>query len=307
MDKSLVTLGNTRSVWFPPQFDGTVDNRSLAATPIEYYDLNGNILSNFHSSGFFYRHDQRTFLISARHALTGLDCFTDQPYSKTGFLPKKVRVYGAFSNGSSSSRRSFDLLIRTEDEVPNWLQDPEFNDLNTDIALVEVREENHLQIHCVNDGEDIPLIANVGFECFVVGYPNKNYFQPHLPIWRRGALGYEPTMPVHDRPMFLVDATTSEGLSGAAIYQRWHGPAPLRESDGSISIKLESIVTTTLIGVYGGRLANANQLGEVGYGWYANRIPMIISQTPVYRPGKPKELKLSSLTGSFTIESVPKS
>jgi hypothetical protein len=142
-------------------------------------------------------------------------------------------------------------------------------------------------VRCVEPVQDENLYSAVGFDCFVAGYPNRNCHAPHLPIWRRGSFAYEPTMPIDDRPMFLVDAATSPGLSGAPIFQRCHGPAPILDENGELSIKLESIVATRFVGVYGGRLDHKNQLAQVGYGWYANRIPMIVSGRPEHLPGRP--------------------
>lgn len=291
-----VFLGNTKKTWFPPQFEGTVDGRSMMVTPIEYFGLDGSILEGLHATGFFYRHQGQAYLVSARHALTGLDAFSGEPFSKKGYLPVLVKAYPAVSWGETSSRIAVTLRIRTEDGDPLWMEDPEFSELNTDIACVRVDHPDQSKFWCIEPHQDEALYSAVGFDCFVAGYPNRNYVAPFLPVWRRGSFAYEPSMAIHDRPIFLVDAATSPGLSGAPIFQRAHGPAAVVQGDELI-VKGDAVVTTRFVGVYGGRLDHSNQLAQVGYGWYANRIPMIISGAAQHLPGKPTEIKLA--TGSF--------
>jgi hypothetical protein len=98
------------------------------------------------------------------------------------------------------------------------------------------------------------------------------------PVWRRGTLASEPLLPVDGKPMFLVDGSTSPGFSGAPVLRRQVGPLPLRQADGSIMIKADSVLHTSLIGVYAGRLGHPHFGGEVAYAFYANRIPLIANQ-----------------------------
>lgn len=292
-----VALGNTKNIWFPPQFTGSIDGRSLMVTPIEYYNPDGRLLDELHATGFFYRYGGCVYLVSARHAISGLDPFTNDAFSKSRFLPEKIRVYPSIAGDEFTSRIAIDLDVRENGDRPLWLEDPEFGSMNTDIACIRISHPDQERIACIELAQDENLYSAVGFDCFIVGYPNRNYIAPYLPIWRRGSFAYEPTMPIHDRPMFLVDAATSPGLSGAPIFQRSHGPAPVVEPGGELTIKADTIVATRFVGVYGGRLDHANQLAQIGYGWYANRIPMIIAGKAEHLPGKPSEFQL--LSGNF--------
>ena len=265
---------------FQSQFFGSADVRSIATTPIEYIGAEEQKLAQ-HASGFFYRHQERTYLVSARHAITGLDAFTDKPISSTGYLPTKVAVYPSRTaddlTGNVVTPHSPEIVeVRNGDGEQLWLEDPAFAALRTDIACVEMTSARANAIRCVNEVFDEQLLANVGVDCFVVGFSSASYHHPFFPIWRRGSIAYEPLSPVDDKPIFLVDAMTSAGMSGSAIFQRWHGPAPVL-NHGALEVDIKKIVSTRLIGVYGGRLGNKAELGQIGYGWYANRIPAILS------------------------------
>jgi hypothetical protein len=269
-------LGNIGSSTFQLQFRGFLDVRSAASTPIEYFDMDGGILRQ-HATGFFFRFDNRVFLVSARHAITGLDTFTDACISDKGYLPHKIKVYPFLHQKASMRLDPITLEVRNDNREPLWIEDPDFDRLRTDIACIEAKGLAGYSIACVNAAPDEDLFANVGFDCFIVGYPNQNYHDPYFPIWRRGSLAYEPQHPIDGKPIFLVDAATSPGMSGSAIFQRWHGPAPVHTGPGNgITTKLDSIVSTRFIGVYGGRLSHTSAMAEIGYGWYANRIPIML-------------------------------
>ncbi len=266
-------------ITFEPQFSGSFDMRSVASTPIEYFGPSGEKLPQ-HASAFFYRHKGKVYLVSARHAITGLDAFTDNCISSSGYLPDRIAVYPSRRVNDTADNveapSSPEIIeVRSADGEPLWVEDPRFAEFRTDIACVEFLGLRTNAICCINEGIDERLLANVGVDCFVVGFPSSNYHTPHHPIWRRGSLAYEPMSPIDNKPIFLVDAMTSSGMSGSAIFQRWHRPAPLVDGDG-ITVHASNIISTRFIGVYGGRIANKTELGQIGYGWYANRIPVML-------------------------------
>lgn len=279
-------LGTSFTPTFPAQFSGHYDIVSLATTPIQYIDLHGELISSQHATGFFYRWGPEVFLVSARHAISGLRAFDDSVISPNGYLPQAIRVF-PFQSAPFDRRLEphLELRVRDPEGTALWREDPLFQGLRTDIAAVRIDHQNASNFICANDlTMEESLMSHVGFDCFILGYPNGNFHSPYLPVWRRGALAYEPLSPVDDKPLFLVDASTSEGLSGGPILQRWHGPAPVRQADGTMNVLIENIVTTRLIGVYGGRLDSAREMGQVGYGWYANRIPEILRSSPATPP-----------------------
>ena len=271
-------LGADGKASFPQQFIGRLDILSLSATPIEYLDAHGEKISPGNASGFFYKNGGKTYLVSARHALTGLNTFTDKPVSGQGYLPAEIMVRPFVREPSGfHGRREVTLRIRSEGWRPLWKEDPRFADFRTDIAAIELTEPYAPFVDTAEAMMEDRLMSHVGFDCYILGYPNPNFSDPYLPIWRKGSFAYEPTEPIDDKPMFLVDASTSPGMSGGLIVQRWHGPAPLLMPSGEVEIATQNIVTTRIVGVYGGRLSHNFQLAEIGYGWYANRIPLILS------------------------------
>ncbi|PJE27168.1 S1 family peptidase [Pseudooceanicola marinus] len=234
-------------------------------------------MNDRHASGSFMTIRGRKFLVTARHCLSGRDAFHDDPMDRNLFEPHKIRVFPSLRDERGNVRRTTaDIILRDDDNTPQWLEDPEFRAFRTDIACVEIPENIQNNFVTVEEGYSEPaLFTHTGSSCFVVGFPSKNFADPYFPIWRRGAIASEPRIPIDNKPIFLIDAMTSPGMSGSLVVQREFGPAALRQPDGSLSTNAMAVVTTKVIGVYGGRVANSDALGDIGYCWYENRIRSI--------------------------------
>lgn len=265
-------LGTPHISHFRPQFPGAhTGGGSFACTPIVYFGRDGSRVSN-HASGFFYRNGTDIFLVSARHCFSGRSVFTGKHISKTCFEPDEIEVYVSLQG----HRRVPVRINLLEEEKPRWIEDPQVDELATDIAAIKIIGDWVPQdVFCVNDEPDENLLATVGAEVFVCGYPTPHFAEPYVPIWRRGSFAYEPGMPLDGKPIFLVDAHVSVGMSGSAIFQRWFGPAPIQRGS-EIETLASRVVTQRFIGVYGGRVQD-DVTGPIGYGWYANRITNIIT------------------------------
>lgn len=279
-------LGGAGAAAFPRQFEDVgIDPLSMAVTAIEHLsnDGVGSVLS--HGTGFFWRQDDEVFLVTARHVLSGLDPFTDKLMSKDGFIPERVRIFPAFVGQDQWSRSDgFIVDLNGKDGRRLWLQDPEFDTLRTDIAALRISispPDGHT-IMCVNDTLSAEkVLTQVGFDVSVVGHPTNQLSGLRTPVWRRGTIASEPYLPVDGKPMFLVDASTSPGFSGSPVLRRHVGAVPIKQEDGSISVVADRILTTTLIGVYAGRLQHSHFGGEVPFAFYANRIPFIVSKPQI--------------------------
>ena len=278
-------LGGVAAASFAPQFPGeSVDWGSLAVTPIEHLanDGSGTVVS--HGTGFFWRVGERPVLVTARHVFSGTDPFTDAVISPLGYIPEIVRVYPSFSYPGGVTRVGPIVVTLLSEGQKRWVEDPDFNQLRTDIAAVGVQiyVPAGQKVACLNDPDAglSAVMTHVGFDCSIVGYPNNNLAGLRTPIWRRGTIASEPILPIDGKPMFLIDASTSPGFSGSPVMRRHVGPAPVRQSDGTLQVMVGSIVTTAFIGVYAGRLQNRYYGGEIPFVFYGNRVPIIAALAP---------------------------
>lgn len=276
----LPNLGGAESNQFPLQFSRSPANAtSLACTLIKQLSNDGSGAVLSHGSGCFWRHNGSIYLVTARHVLTGRSPFNDEILSKNGFIPRRITVYPTRIENNQWFRQ--ELTVEVNSEKPNWLQDPEFNHLKTDIAALHLGVDRDSTFRCLNDQTDIfdEIYTLVGMECSVVGYPTPNFSGLMTPIWRRGAIASEPRLPLDDKPMFLLDAATSPGFSGSPVFRQHFGPLPVQGQDGSIEMMLDSVRKLSLVGIYAGRFSHAHVGGEVPFVFYANRIPVLFSGT----------------------------
>jgi hypothetical protein len=274
-------FGGGVAAGFESQFSkATISAISASATLIEQLanDGTGTVVS--HGSGCFWRHGENVYLLTARHVLSGRSPFDDSMLSKEGYIPRKLKVYPMFDLEPGRLLRA-----STEVEIPEdgcWLQDPKFNELKTDIAALACVTDPDRKVNCLNDNPEIfeDVFTHVGMECAIVGYPTNHFGNLMMPVWRRGSIASEPLLPVDGKPMFLLDAATSPGFSGAPVFRRHFGPLPQQQPDGSINILADRVMTTSFVGIYAGRLQHPHYGGEVPFVFYANRVPEMFNGIP---------------------------
>lgn len=276
---SAPTLGGSIPQGFEPQFTGIgIDVISLSVTPILLLSNDGFDQTISHGTGFFWRDKSDVFLLSARHVFSGLHPFTNEAISKGRFFPRKLKFFPTAELESGSDRwERIEVTFSTDDDR-FWIEDPEFEKFRTDIAAIKLAGDvPKLRIQCLNDASIFQEVLTAsGFDCSVVGYPTPNFGELMTPVWRRGSIASEPMLAIDNKPLFLLDSTTAPGFSGAPVFRRHIGPRPTI-GDGKVpNIDLANVCSTTLVGVYAGRLGHVHFAGEVPFAFYANRIDHII-------------------------------
>jgi hypothetical protein len=258
------------------------DGLSFRTTPIEIlgYGNPNPVLS--HATGFFWQHGENQFLITNRHVVTGRDSFTGDYITHQHVEPHRIRYFEIHwvagpHDSWMPTRRPVEIDL-FEDGVAVFLQDQQFEHYRVDIVAIRLSSQmpsiNKFSPF-VNHYNFEPLFTSTGDSCFVVGYPFSNYAGNMIPIWKRGSLASEPFFPVDNKPMFLLDALTKDGMSGSPVFRRVFGPA----TNADMTTHMNSVVRTEFVGVYSGRMTS-HELAQAGLGicWYANRIPHIVSQ-----------------------------
>ena len=258
------------------------DGLSFRTTPIEILGYGNPTPVLSHATGFFWQHAGNQFLITNRHVVTGRDSFTGDYISDKHVEPYKIRYYEIHWTAGPQdtwmvTRRPVEIDLY-KNGIAVYLQDQYFEHYRVDIVAICLSSQmpsidkfspfvNHYNFQ--------PLFSVAGDSCFVVGYPFGNYAGNMIPIWKRGSLASEPYFPVDNKPMFLLDTLTKDGMSGSPVFRRVFGPA----TGADLMTHMDSVVRTEFVGVYSGRMTS-RELAHAGLGicWYANRIPQIVSQ-----------------------------
>ncbi len=276
-----------------PELGGAIDDQipsqfararttlaSFACTLIKQLSNDGKDTVLSHGSGCFWRHNGDVFILTARHVLTGRSPFDDTILSQENqYIPKRITVFPTVTANPNAWLRQ-NLTVEINHDPPNFLQDPEFDQLRTDIAALFLCHDEPAQICCLNDDNSIfgELFTLVGMDCSVVGYPTPHFSGLMVHIWKRGSIALETNLQLDRKPMFLLDANTSPGFSGSPVFRQHFGPLPVLQDDSSIELKVDNVRTISFVGIYAGRLRHRHVGGEVPFVFYANRIPRLFQQ-----------------------------
>jgi hypothetical protein len=254
---------------------------SLCCTPIELLANDGseNVIAT--ATGFFWKFNEQPHLVTNWHVISGKNLFTDQ-LNPNGYLPRRINYYGVSLTVESHKviiqRQPYTLEL--DDDMINALSiPPTINGQALDIWGIPIsrevvfgRDSNRTGFSdaqsatCfLNDHVGPRIVTNVGDDCFILGYPLRNYEGLMPPIWKRGSIASETFLGVEGRPIFLIDAATTAGMSGSPIIRK----VTTFVADNKDIGALQEFASYELIGVYAGRL-EGDPLSSVniGYGWY---------------------------------------
>jgi hypothetical protein len=250
-----------------------IDPYSQAVCLLEPF-INGQKAS--HATSFLWRVDEKCYVVTNWHVLSGRSTHTGQPLLDHGGCPTsiKCKVQIKKPNGKSALRSINETLVDEAGEN-RWLQHPK---LGQDVDIAAVRIEADVGSDTLIALNDIQQTENmnvdIGQEVYILGYPLDPKVAGPLPIWKRGSVASEPALPVQERPCLLVDTATREGMSGAPVIAMSWG----RYQDLTGRKIVSAGRFCRLLGVYSGRLG-ADKLGEVQLGvtWWADLISDICS------------------------------
>jgi hypothetical protein len=262
-----------------------INGLSLSCTPIELLanDSSDNVVAT--ATGFFWQRSGQSYLVTNWHVVSGRNSFTGKLNSR-GYVPKRIRFYGmsvSTSAGVVSFRRQRWTLEWADDMIGLLSTPPQADGQSIDIWGVPIPDgvvfgrdpartgfNGAAETTCfLDDHVGARIVSNACDDCFILGYPLQNYDGLMPPIWKRGSIASETPLGLDGRPVFLLDAATTAGMSGSPIIRK----ATTFTAENKDIGALQEFSAYEVIGVYAGRLEN-NQLAAVnlGYGWYRTMI-----------------------------------
>lgn len=222
----------------------------------------GTFLTISNATGFLYYLDDRVFLVTNWHVLSGKN-FINNYYSNeflnaNGAIPEFILFH---SRGLSQEWR---LPLFGRDGVTKW----HFNETqDIDIAFIELSQNDCVMLQQL--GWNTPINNDLGLQdlamsvcddVFVVGYPfGKRASTSYLaPIFKRGTLATDLNLSyLENRPSFIVDTTSRPGMSGSPVVAVRNGSYWLENG----SLIMNGTIGMRFLGVYSGRI-DGNQGGE---------------------------------------------
>ncbi len=242
----------------------------------------GNRLGS--GSSFFWKVDDRTFLVTNWHNLAGRNPLTDQMLSSAA--PDRIS-FGVFRQVSEPDPSGFYALrfvtvgMRLCDDLREhrWLEHPIFG-RRVDVAALDVTQEvQGFQIAHVNVLETDAVLDTVASQdVFVVGFPFGLIANAPAPLWKRGTVALDPTFDADGLPKMLIDTATREGMSGSVVIAKHIivGRDYLKK-DGTKSPLMIYAQCDTVIGIYSGRHYPDLEKAQLGIVWKRRAIEETIS------------------------------
>ncbi|MGB3332454.1 MAG: trypsin-like peptidase domain-containing protein [Mycobacterium sp.] len=242
-----------------------------------------------YGSAFLYKTAERTYLVTARHNLTGRHPDTNDWLGEYSLSPTHLRVtilakpsgqgwrltpsdVGDHVAAVEMRAKAFLIPLIGEDWAPIWLEHPLHGAAMDVAALPFELADDELLIESWSSPSTATNPTAVkwpdlapGQDLFVVGYPFSLASGPLFPLWIRGTIASEPRFgyAVNDQilPLMLVDARTRKGQSGSAVIRNKPAGTVVPTVGGSIGITAQT--TSQLVGVYSGRTSDESDLGFV--------------------------------------------
>lgn len=209
-------------------------NTSVCTTPLTLKTAFGKHLGT--GTGFWYRRSPgaELHLITNWHVITGRDP-TEPHLSSNGAVPAVLEACVHLNLGKNENEQPLvhaavikvvSLIINDEiGEKPAWLEHPTLK-FRADVVAIPASSLEattpKLAFAAIGDAGVIdqnPLFeVSVTDDAFVIGYPwGLTGGGEALPIYKRGTVASEPTVPQGGLPRFLIDCRTASGLSGAPV------------------------------------------------------------------------------------------
>lgn len=222
----------------------------------------GEIIGNSNASGFIWRENNRSFLVTNRHVLSGANAISGTIME---FIPNKLEI-SLFAERPVSSgatqmvRLSAEVPILDQSEQPLWVDHPK--GINLDVALLEIDNEieGEFYIPSLNNTGILPRgELFVGDDIFIVGYPEGQAFDRSMPLWKRGSVATDVSLNQMGLPQIYVDTLGNKGLSGSPVLARVTSlDRPIARSPENEAQHLQ------FVGIYAGRLGEDGLNSQIG-------------------------------------------
>ena len=278
---------------------GIRERRSQCPFQLEMLDDHGGVIAT--GSAFIFRCDDKNYLITNWHNISGKDFLTKEPLSeRSGSLPTRLRAKFI----SETNRRTPDgavllgvkdtpLAIYGDDYEPLWFEHPNFGS-NCDVIALPLERLPPMspKFHrAANEVSQMRIPVIPGATVFIIGYPFGISVGIGLPVWKSGYIASEPHFPVTldtSRPVtipaFFIDSQTRQGMSGSPVFAQYVGnwnssdPYSWDADDPHFLARPDVMIGSRgmeFVGCYGARVPGKGEDAALGLCWSKEAIEEI--------------------------------
>lgn len=218
-----------------------------------------------HATGFVVRHADTNFLFTNWHVVTGKNAETGaQQVSEPDHLTVWHHVGTQLSSWETATYPLHDELWD-----PIWVEHP--SGRLVDVVALPINPPPNVRIYPASlDGAGVDLAVWPGSTVFIIGFQGRMASVGKLPVWKTGHVASDLDVDYDSRPMFLIDATTKSGMSGAPVFAR-QSPVFLTH-DGTT----HAGTRTRFMRIYSGHFHEQ----DIGRVWKPKAIAELIANAP---------------------------
>ena len=261
-------------------------------------------------TGSIYKKEDKFYIITAWHNVTGRHPETFKPLNKDCAVPDKIVVNFCLLMGGGWTRMAISLSLHDDERSCFYIHPKNWPRVDV-VAIPFDPYAAHPIAGTLSDGSDIkisvPLFMNSGEgmhtsispiqdhilkrdrmvddwfegvdvteELFIPGFPQNVHDMHMQPVWKRGTIASSVQMGWNREKKFLIDSASKSGMSGAPVL--YYNPRGRISMHGT-TVQLGGEVSI-LAGIYVGRVGvTEEQDPQVGIVWHSDVIDEIIDGT----------------------------
>ncbi len=229
------------------------------------------------ATGFFYQRRARDYLVTNWHVLSGRNARTGQSMLASGAIPDKIQFLFRAKPLGSTWLSPPTPLVQTDEQqgtTSSWFQHPLGQEIDlASIRLLDFPEVVLVSLPTENNAPEA-LTHEIGTDCYVVGFPLSHIRTRETVVWKRASIATEFDLDFNSTASFLIDATTSKGMSGSPVFLRQTGQ--VHYAYGEVGFWTGG-PATEFVGVYSGRyLSSDGSELSLGHVWKRSLIDEMI-------------------------------
>ncbi len=229
-----------------------IDSVSYSSLFVEMY-FEGKLLAN--ATAFIAKRNERYFLLTNWHNVTGRDPNTQKCLNKQASVPDEIKVF----YNKMGSLGEYEPITHPlqKDDKNTWFEHPTLKE-KCDFVAFEIPRNDKISLEYFHKIEDSnhELDLKPSDIVSVVGFPFGKKSENNVAIWVTGFIATDIEINYQDLPMFLIDCRTKKGQSGSPVLlYRNRGVLPLKGYTW-----LPPSVYHEFLGIYSGRIPEISTL-----------------------------------------------
>ena len=219
------------------------------------------------ATGFAILHQNKKYLVTNWHVVSGRNFITKECLSKTAAIPNKLILrFKKYINHTQFEWIEQEVNLFDENENKLWHEHPKYGS-KVDVVLIMIEDKLEsiypLEYFRINSSCELNITEKLFVLGFPLGYIVKSRNEPYA-IWTSGTIASEPSLNLvinnEEVPAFLIDSRTGSGQSGSpVIYYSLSGI----DSNHSNGFTMWGGPIMREVGIYSGRIDKDSDLGYV--------------------------------------------